>query len=82
MQFYNLSSSIGQTLKAEWRVSGTLDWKDLDDSFYQDNVPEIKLISNENIQRISYISVGSTSDVTQSPYFGAPQTDMLVLRSK
>ena len=82
VQFYNLSSSIGQTLKAEWRISGTSDWQDLDDSFYQDNVPEIKLISNENIQRISYISVGSTSDVTQYPYFGAPQTDMLVLRSK
>ncbi len=82
VQFYNLSSSIGQTLKAEWRVSGTSAWSDLDDSFYEDAVPEIKLISSENIQRISYISVGSTSDVAHSPYFGSPQTDMLVLRSK
>ena len=82
IQFYNLSSSIGQTLKAEWRKSGTTTWQDLDDSFYQDVIPQISLITTDKIKRISYISVGNTSEVTQSPYFGAPQTDKLVLRSK
>ena len=82
VQFYNLSSSIGQTLKAEWKQSGTSNWQDLDDSFYQDLSPQITLVSSDQIQRISYISVGSTSDVQTSPYYGSPQTDMLVIRSK
>ena len=82
VQFYNLSSSIGQTLKAEWRISGTTSWLDLDDSFYEDIIPQISLLTSDKVKRISYVSVGNTSDITLSPYYGAPQTDMLVLRSK
>ena len=44
--------------------------------------PEIQLIDAENIRRISYIGVGNTSDITQASYYGAPQTDKLILRSK
>lgn len=82
VQFYNLSSGIGQTLKAEWRVQGSSTWQDLDDSFYTDYVPEVVKLDDNNIQKISYVAVGNTSSSISAPYYGAPQNDMLTIRSK
>jgi hypothetical protein len=82
VHFYNLSSSIGQTLKAEWKVQGSSTWQDLDDSFYTDYVPEITKLDDNNIQKISYVAVGNTSSSVSAPYYGAPQNDMLTIRSK
>lgn len=82
VQFYNLSASIGQTLKAEWRIQGSSIWYDLDDTFYIDYVPEVIKLDANNIQKISYVAIGSTSTEVEAPYYGAPQNDLLVIRSK
>ena len=45
-------------------------------------LPEVVKIDDNNIQRISYVAVGNTSSSISAPYYGAPQNDMLTIRSK
>ena len=78
--FKNLSGT-GQTLIGFWKVSGTYDWQNIDDSFYQ--TPSIDpILIDTDIERLSLIYVGKTLSEINNANFGSSPGDRIVLRSK
>ena len=78
--FKNLAGT-GQTLVGLWKVSGTTDWQNIDESFYQAPANEPILIDND-IERLSLVYVGKTLSDINNANFGSSPGDRIVLRSK
>ena len=80
VQFWNKTSL--PILVGEWRISESgNDWQNIDNSFYLVSEPEPVLI-DEDIQRISYISVSNKASDLDTQNMGMPPGDRFVLRSK
>jgi len=80
IQFSNYETT--SIIKAEWRVTGTSTWNEIDDSFYQVPSQAPVLIDSGLIQNILQISVGkSLSDINDENH-GYSVTDKIVFRNK
>ncbi len=68
--------------KAEWRVTGTSTWNQIDDSFYFTPGLDPVLIDSGLIQNILQISVGKSLSEISDENHGYSVTDKLVFRNK
>ena len=68
--------------KAEWRVTGTSTWNQIDDSFYFLPSQAPVLIDNGLVQNILQISVGKSLSDISDEHHGYPVTDKIVFRNK
>ena len=80
IQFSNFETT--PVVLAEWRVTGTSTWNQIDSSFYNLPSQEPILIDSGLIQNILQISVGKSSSDINDIYHGYPVTDKLVFRNK
>ena len=77
-----LVSGAGQTLIGQWKISGTSQWQNIDESFYLDKAVEPVLIDSDDIQSIIYMSCSNNNNIFQSANLNSPINDRLVIRSK
>ena len=69
-------------LKLEWKKTGSLNWQELNNSFYQDNSVNPVLIDTNKIENLTYLVVGKTLEEINDQYYGFPVTDKIVIRNK
>ena len=83
VQFNNFKNTAGtgQTLIGLWKVRGTNNWQNIDESFYQVSSNEPVLIDS-NLERLSLIYVGKSLNDINNANFGSSPGDRIVLRSK
>jgi len=80
IQFSNNDST--PVFKAEWRVTGTSTWNQIDDSFYFLPSQAPVLIDNGLVQNILQISVGKSLSDINYEHHGYSVTDKMVFRNK
>ena len=68
--------------KAEWRVTGTSTWNQIDDSFYFLPSQAPLLVDSGLVQNILQISVGKSLSEISDEHHGYPVTDKIVFRNK
>jgi hypothetical protein len=80
IQFHNNENT--PIFKAEWRITGTSTWNQIDDSFYFTPGLDPVLIDSGLIQNILQISVGKSLSEINDENHGYSVTDKLVFRNK
>ena len=78
------SSSHPQLLVGEYKLSASVTWNNIDDSFYDlaTQAPVDIDPDDEVIDRIAFMTVGKTLQEISTPTHGVPPGDRIVFRSK
>ena len=78
------SSAHPQLLVGEYKLSSSVTWNNIDDSFYNlaTQAPIDIDPDDEVIDRIAFMTVGKTLEEISTPTHGVPPGDRIVFRSK